>query len=245
MVRCQARLVPPCVIPALARLRPILRMFSGSSVSLRLAAVPASLWLAVPCRNCQLCSCYLPFAPTPDCVKFTQDARKPHSSGFAGTETPRHQDLFKKSPSLDGWPGHRACGRSPISKRQQPKPAAPTIHVEPPLFEVNVLDSQVQRFANSQTAPVEQVHDEPGRVTVEIADRQQLAHFLWTGSVMDRDGPFGAEGIHRSQFGLEDISVEEQQPIEGLVLVVPAETPLWARPVRKAPILRSSRLKHF
>ena len=91
MGRCQARLVPPCAWPDLPWLGPILQVLSGSSVSLRLATVPESLWLAVPCRNCQLCSCYLPFAPTPDCVKFTQDARKPPSSGFAGTETPRHQ----------------------------------------------------------------------------------------------------------------------------------------------------------
>ena len=83
MVRCQARLLPPCTIPDSAWLARILRVLSGSSVSLRPAAVLASLWLATPDRNYGLCRYYLPFDRTPECAKFTQDARKPHSSGFA------------------------------------------------------------------------------------------------------------------------------------------------------------------
>src|SRR5208337_3501088 len=93
------------------------------------------------------------------------------------------------------------------------------VKVKPPLLQVQVFDSEVQRFADTQAASVKQVDQQTGGVGVNIPDLcQQLERFAAVRAIAQAGGTLGAQGVYIPQLLSERIAVEEEQAIEGLVL---------------------------
>ena len=93
------------------------------------------------------------------------------------------------------------------------------VDVEAVLFEVEVLDAQVQGFADAQTTAVEEVGDKMSGVTVDVRHLgQELEDVLTVWAMAKGDGPSGAQGINRAKLSLEHVAVEEEQGIKGLIL---------------------------
>lgn len=93
------------------------------------------------------------------------------------------------------------------------------VDVESALFEVEILDAEVQGFADAQATAVEEVDEEAGGITVDIRNvGQELEDVLTVRAMAEGGGSFGAQGINRSKLGFEHVAVEEEQGIERLVL---------------------------
>ncbi len=87
---------------------------------------------------------------------------------------------------------------------------------------------------HAQTAGVEQVDNQSGRVAVSVKDLgEQPEHLFLGGAVPGVSLLLGAEGINWLEFLLEDFPVEEQECVEAW-LCVEAEPPPVASSVRRS-----------
>jgi hypothetical protein len=108
------------------------------------------------------------------------------------------------------------------------------------LAQVHVLEAEILRLANAEPAPVEQVNNQPGRITVNVAyTGKKLAYFRLGWTLRDSYGLLGPEGYF-PEILLENFSIEEQQGIEGFEL---RQTPLTRQGWLGTPRFSSPRRK--
>jgi hypothetical protein len=89
------------------------------------------------------------------------------------------------------------------------------VDIEAALFEVDVLDPEVEGLTNSQPAAVEQVDNEPGGITINVGDvGQELEHLLRCGAMAQRGGSFGAQRINRSKLLFEDVAIKNSRALK-------------------------------
>ena len=85
--------------------------------------------------------------------------------------------------------------------------------------EVQVFDTKVERFTDTQTTGVEQVDEQPCGIALGVLHIcQQLEGFGAVGTIAKSWGTFGTKCIDVSQLLFEGIAVEEEKSVEGLVL---------------------------
>ena len=89
------------------------------------------------------------------------------------------------------------------------------------LFKVDILDSQVEGFGDTQAAAINQAGDEIGGITRPILNSlEQGLSFGDGGCMAQAGGPSGAEGIHTLKRLTQDLLVKVENGVERLILAV-------------------------
>ena len=93
------------------------------------------------------------------------------------------------------------------------------LDVESGLGQIEVLDAEIKGFGDAESASVEEVDDEAGRVTMHVGHRsQQLADFVHGGTIAKDGRSSGAEGINGPELLVKNLAVKEEQGAKGLVV---------------------------
>ncbi len=93
--------------------------------------------------------------------------------------------------------------------------------------EIEVLDAQVEGFADAQPATVEEAGDEIGGVAAVVGDGpQERVGLGGSGRVTETGEAFGAQGVDAVDGLVEHLLVEEEDGIESLVLSAGRDIPL-------------------
>ena len=88
-------------------------------------------------------------------------------------------------------------------------------------FQVNVFDTQIEGFGDTQAAAINQAGDEIGGIAGAILNSFEQGLSFGDGRCMAQaGGPSGAEGVHILQRLTENFLVKEEHGIEGLILAV-------------------------
>jgi hypothetical protein len=111
------------------------------------------------------------------------------------------------------------CGKTLGEDHDPTLVAFGLMDIEPPLFQVQVLDPEVERLAHSQATGVDQVNYQASGITVGVSDLgQETDHFIASRAMPQPGWTFSAKRVNVSNFSFECLPVEKEQRAKGLVL---------------------------
>ena len=88
-------------------------------------------------------------------------------------------------------------------------------------FQVNVFDTQIEGFGDTQAAAINQAGDEIGGITRPILNSLEQGLSFGDGRCMAQaGGPSGAKGIHTLKRLTQDLLVKVENGVERLILAV-------------------------
>ena len=93
------------------------------------------------------------------------------------------------------------------------------VNVQAAVFEIEVFNSQIKWLTHPQATGIEQVDDEPRGIAMKVGHvGQELECLFASGTIAQGWGPLGAERVDLRELLFEDVAIEKEQGVEGLVL---------------------------